>query len=221
MGRTGHFLRSGPSWAWHNERNAVIALAAAFLILACCAPVFAASETAGLGTVRPLYPMRASTLGLAPGSYSLDEDPDASGFPVDRADLEITGPDGPVRARETPYEISPSDIGGMLLGVGMSVQAARLKVDKAGVYRFSVTDPGAGSVLYISEPFSTSFLRTGPWALAVIAALITLIQAARHLRVSRRTARQGSQPARLVRSQPSGTGTLSPSTRGGTGEKPG
>ena len=190
MGRTGHFLKRGSSWAWHNERNAVIALAAAFLSLACCGPVFAASEMAGLRTVCPLYPMRPTTLALAPGSYSLDEDPDAFDFPVDLTDLTITGPDGPVRVRQTPYAISPSDVGGMLLGVGMSVQAARFKLGKAGAYQFSVTDPEAGSVLYLSEPFSASFLRTGPWAVAIIAALITLIQAARHLRASRRAARQ-------------------------------
>jgi hypothetical protein len=190
MGRTGHFLKHGSSWAWHNERNAVIALAAAFLSLACCAPVFAASEMAGLRTVHPLYPMRTTTLRLASGSYSLDEDPDAFDFPVDLTDLTITGPHGLVRARQTPYAISPSDIGGMLLGVGMSVQAASFKLSKAGVYHFSVTDPEAGSVLYLSEPFSASFLSTGPWAVAIIAALITLAQAARHLRASRRAARQ-------------------------------
>jgi hypothetical protein len=210
MGRNRHFLKRGSWWAWHNERNAVVALAAALLSLACCAPLFAVSELAGLRTVRPLYPMRATTLDLAPGSYALDENPDASGFPADPAELTITGPGGPVRVRQTPYAISPSDVGGLLLGVGISVQAARFALDQAGAYRFSVTDPGAGSVLYLSEPFSTSFLRTGPWAVVVIAALITLIQAARRLLLAA-ARRRGSRPALgTARRLSSGTGSLTP-----------
>jgi hypothetical protein len=144
---------------------------------------------AGLQSVHALYPLRIASVWLKPGSYCIDEDPDAFDFPVSLSELTITGPDGLVRATQTPYDISPADLGGLLLGVGMYVQADRFKVTRGGVYHFSVTDPEGGSPLFVSEPYSASARRTGPWALLIIAALITLARTALRLRSRRR--RQG------------------------------
>ncbi len=189
-------LRRFQAWLWRNERRTAILLTITFAALLASVPAFAISEMTGLRTVHALYPLRTALVRLGPGSYSLDEDPDAFDFPVNFGDLIITGPDGPVHAQETPYAMSPGDLGGLLLGVGIYVQAARFKVSHAGVYHFSVADPDAGSPLFVSEPYSASAWRTGPWALAIIAALIMLARTGLRLRASRRAWRdQSSRPA--------------------------
>jgi hypothetical protein len=168
----------------------------AALVLIACAPIFAISEMAALGTVHVIDPLRATTVRLSAGTYALDQDPDATSFPLGAASLSITGPDGPVRTREIPWDISPADLGGVFLGVGTFAQVARFKIGKSGVYRFAVAGVGAGARLFVTEPYSTAGRDGGPWALAIIGAIITL--AATGTRVSGRR-RQERRQLRAVR----------------------
>jgi hypothetical protein len=146
----------------------------AALALIGCLPVFAVQEMAALRTVRAVDPAHATALRLSAGTYAIDQDPDATNFPLPGSSLRVTGPHGPVRTWETPWNISPSDLGGAFLGVGTFAQAARFTAGQPGVYRVAVTGPGAGARLYVTEPYGTAALGEGPWALAIIAAIITL-----------------------------------------------
>jgi hypothetical protein len=180
----------------------------AALVLIACAPIFAMSEMATLRTVHVIEPLRAGAVRLGAGTYTLDQDPDATGFPLGAASLSITGPDGPVRTWETPWDVSPADLGGVFLGVGTFAQVARFKISKPGVYRFAVTDPGAGARLFVTEPYSTAARDEGAWALAIIGAILTL---GRRCYSGVRLA-VGGTPLASRRPRPSGgrTGTDSP-----------
>jgi hypothetical protein len=153
---------------------------------------------AALGTVHVIDPLHATAVRLGAGTYALDQDPDATGFPLGAASLSITGPDGPVRTWEIPWDVSPTDLGGAFLGVDTFAQAARFKVGKPGVYRFAVTGAGAGAGarLLVTEPYSTAARDEGPWALAITGAIITL--AATGTRASGRR-RQERRQLRVVR----------------------
>ncbi len=166
--------RGLPARLWRHERP-VIRLLAAFLILIISVPAFTVSELAGLRTVHMIYPRHAASLPLAAGGYSLDQDPDATGFPVANDAIVITGPYGSVPTSPTPYDLSPADFGGALLGLGTFAQAARFTIARPGLYRISVTDPLAGARLFVSETYTASATRTGPWVLAIVVALITLV----------------------------------------------
>lgn len=161
-------------WLWSQQHPTAIRLLAAFLVLAVSIPAFVASELAGVRSVHVIYPQRPARLVLAAGGYSLDQDPDATGFPVAGSAIVITGPQGPVRSWLTAYDLSPADFGGPLLGLGTFAQAARFTIARPGVYRVSVLDPLAGARLFVSETYAASLTRSGPWLAAIIAALITL-----------------------------------------------
>ena len=146
----------------------------ATLVLIACAPIFAISEMAALRTVHVIDPLHATAVRLGAGTYALDQDPDATNFPIAADSLGITGPDGPVRTWETPWDVSPTDLGGVFLGMGTFAQAARFKIGDPGVYRIAVTGPGTGARLFVTEPYSTAARDVGPWALAIIGAILTL-----------------------------------------------
>jgi len=170
VGRT----RGMAPWRWSQRHPVAIRLLAAVVVLAVSVPAFVASELAGLRTVHVIYPRRPASLALAAGGYSLDQDPDATGFPEAGSAIVITGPDGSVRAWVTAYDLSPTDFGGPLLGLGTFAQEARFTVARAGVYRVSVLDPLAGARLFVSETYAASLIRSGPWLAAIIAALIAI-----------------------------------------------
>jgi hypothetical protein len=161
-------------WLWSQQHPVATRLLAAFLVLAISVPAFVNCELAGLRTVHVIYPRHAASVALAAGGYSLDQDPDATGFPLAERAIVITGSDGPVRASSTAYDLSPADFGGALLGLGTFAQVARFRIARPGVYRVSVLDPLAGARLFVSETYGASLIRSGPWLLAMIAALITL-----------------------------------------------
>lgn len=161
-------------WLWSRRHPTAARLLAALLVLTVSVPAFVASELAGLRTVHVLYPRHTASLMLAAGGYSLDQDPDATGFPVADSAIAITGPDGSVHTWPTAYDLSPADFGGPLLGLGTFAQAARFTVRRSGVYRISVLDRLAGARLFVSETYGASLIRSGPWLLVIIAALITL-----------------------------------------------
>jgi hypothetical protein len=159
---------------WSQRHPVAVRLLAATVVLSVSVPAFAASEMAGLRTVHVIDPRHTASLALAAGRYSLDQDPDATGFPVADRAIAITGPDGSVRTSLTAYDLSPADFGGPLLGLGTFAQAARFTIARPGIYRISVLDPLAGARLFVSETYAASLRRSGPWLLAIIAALITL-----------------------------------------------
>jgi len=167
-------------WLWSQRHPVAIRLLAALLVLAVSIPAFVASELAGVRSVHVIYPRHPATLVLPAGGYSLDQDPDATGFPVADRAVAITGPDGPVRSWLTAYDLSPADFGGPLLGLGTFAQAARFTITTPGLYRVSVLDPLAGARLFVSETYGASLTRSGPWLLAIIAALITLVMTGMH-----------------------------------------
>jgi hypothetical protein len=161
-------------WLWGQRHPVAIRLLAALFVLVVSVPAFVASELAGLRTVHVIYPRHTASVALGAGGYSLDQDPDATGFPVADSAIVITGPNGSVRAWVTAYDLSPADFGGPLLGLGTFAQAARFTVARPGVYRVSVLDPLAGARLFVSETYAASLIRSGPWLAAIIAALIAL-----------------------------------------------
>jgi hypothetical protein len=166
---------------WSQQHPVAVRLLAASLVLVVSVPAFVASELAGLRTVHVISPRQTASLALAAGGYSLDQDPDATGFPVAGGAIVITGPDGLVRTALTAYDLSPADFGGPLLGLGTFAQAARFTIDRPGVYRVSVLDPLAGGRLFVSETYAASLAQSGPWLLAIIAALATLTITFTHL----------------------------------------
>lgn len=178
------------AWAWERERSAALWLGVAVAVLAGCGPAFALSEASGLATVHPVALRQNATISLSAGTYSLDQDPDASNFPVRPRDVSISGPIGNARVQFTGYNQTPADVGGLLLGVGDDVQAARFVVHQPGTYRVYVADPAAGSRLFISETFGASAERAGGWALASLAALATIAVTSARMWRRRRRARQ-------------------------------
>jgi hypothetical protein len=164
----------------------------AALVLISCGPVFVISEMAALRTVHVIDPLRATAVRLGAGAYALDQDPDATSFPIAVGSLSITGPDGPVRTWQTPWDVSPTDLGGVFLGVGTFAQVARFKIGKPGVYRIAAAGPGTGARLFVTEPYGTAARGLGPWALAIIGAILTL---GRHWYPGGRPARAGTPPA--------------------------
>jgi hypothetical protein len=177
-------------WLWSHQHPVAARLLAAFLVLTVSVPAFTASELAGLRTVHVLYPRHWASVALAAGRYSLDQDPDATGFPVAGDAIAITGPDGPVRTWSSAYDLSPADFGGALLGLGTFAQAARFTVDRPGVYRISVLDSLAGARLFVSETYAASLAHSGPWLVAIIVALITLTITGTHITRRRWPARR-------------------------------
>ncbi|HEX4831757.1 MAG TPA: hypothetical protein VH478_11765 [Trebonia sp.] len=181
---------------WRNERRAAIRLLAASLVLLVSAPAFTATALAGRRTVHAVYPLRTTALWLAAGRYSLDQDPDATGFPTAADEVAITGPGGTVAAAPAPYDISPADLGGAFLGVGLFAQAAHFTIHVPGVYQVAVADPRAGARLYVSEPYAASAGRSGPWALGAVAAVIMIAVTGTRVAAARRGgARDGLVPA--------------------------
>jgi len=203
MGCNGRRVAVGRkrAWAvrrWSQGHPVAIRLLAALLVLAVSIPAFAASELAGLRSVHVIYPRHPASLVLAAGGYSLDQDPDATGFPVTGDAVVITGPQGQVRSWLTAYDLSPADFGGPLLGLGTFAQAARFTIARPGVYQVSVLDPLAGARLFVSETYAASLTHSGPWLLAIIAALITLAVTGMHQARGRRPSGRGrrARPAR-------------------------
>ena len=185
-------------WLWSRQHPVAMRLLAAFVVLAVSIPAFVASELAGLRSVHVIYPRHPASLVLAAGRYSLDQDPDATGFPVAESAIVITGPQGPVRGLLTAYDLSPADFGGPLLGLGTFAQAARFTIARPGVYRVSVLDPLAGARLFVSETYGASLTHSGPWLAAIIVALITLTITGMH------QAKGRWPPGRPRRSAPAG-----------------
>jgi hypothetical protein len=212
--RIWHLLRRGfagvPYQRMHGNHG-TLKMPVATLVLITCAPIFAISEMATLRTVHVIDPLRATAVRLGAGTYALDQDPDATNFPASGDSLTITGPDGPVGTWEGPWDVSPTDLGGVFLGVGTFAQVARFTIRKPGIYRFAVAGPGTGARLLVTEPYGIAARDEGPWALAIVGAILTL---GRHWYPGGRTAAAGRQPAsRRPRPPVGSTGTDSPFRR--------
>lgn len=177
----GHFLTPWDQ-LWRDDRRVAIRLLISAIVLLVCGFAFAISEMTALRTVHAFYPQHTTSVRLAAGTYSVDQDPDANDFPVALSALLISGPDGPVSVSGSSYDQSPTDLGGLFLGVGIFARAGRFTVTSPGMYRLSVADPAAGPRLLVSEPYSTSARQVGPWALGIVAALTNITLTGVHLR---------------------------------------
>jgi hypothetical protein len=133
------------------------------------AAMFSRGEVTGLGSVRSVSADNASTVWLRAGTYNIEEDPGQANFPPASGTLKAAGDDGQIPVRRLTSDISYTDIGGPLLGLGVWMPVTTFTITEPG--RFDVTVPSQSGQIFVSQSLNQVILRTVPW-LACLAAAV-------------------------------------------------
>jgi hypothetical protein len=155
-----------------NRRHLDRVFAAALAVALISAAAFTFFEVSGLRTVHAVNPGQPTAVLLAPGTYTIDEDP--TDYQLgDVAEFHVAGPGGRVTLTSLRHGLSPSDVGAPFLDVGETSPVARFTVARPATYQFSLPVFNPQYPFYVSEPFTVAATRNLPCALILLAALGT------------------------------------------------